>query len=557
MVGLRRSGIVLLAVAAVLASAPGALAQADTDLQGRVQIGALVPVTGDGSGHGVDIRMSIGIAEDDFNMYLEEIGEDWTLDVVVEDTGTNPAVALEKLTDLRAKGIEAVAGTYSSAELRNVRGYSDSNGMMLISFGSTAPSLAIPGDNVYRFIPNDLSYGPLYAKLFEGAGVTNVVPIWRGDAWGEGVISVAKESFADVGGVMDEGVRYNPEAVEFSVEAAALSDLVGRHVDEVGADRVAVLQASFNEAVNIAQSASQYDNLAEVRWIGSNALVGDQEIVDDPLSSRFYDDAGIIAMQFAPTQTPTYQRVSSSIENAHGSEPAIYAMLAYDVVWAFGLSILAGGSADADSITRELPGVLEGYEGATGKVELNEAGDRIVGTQELWSTEDGEWVLVGSYDPVSDSIMWFAEAEGDEEIEAEEPAPEGGCLVATAAYGTELAPQVQMLRELRDGTLLRTPSGSSFMAAFNQVYYSFSPAVADLQRENPAFRELTKAAIAPAVHILGVMSHADSEESVILLGIVSLGAMAGVYVAGPSLAAYAVYRRSRGAALRERPARRA
>ena len=59
----------------------------------------------------------------------------------------------------------------------------------------------------------------------------------------------------------------------------------------------------------------------------------------------------------------------------------------------------------------------------------------------------------------------------------------GGCLIATAAFGSEMASQVQFLRELRDNTILQTQSGTAFMTGFNQFYYSFSPAVADYERE--------------------------------------------------------------------------
>ena len=68
----------------------------------------------------------------------------------------------------------------------------------------------------------------------------------------------------------------------------------------------------------------------------------------------------------------------------------------------------------------------------------------------------------------------------------------GGCLIATATYGSELAPQVQQLRELRDNSLLQTASGKSFMSGFNQFYYSFSPTMADWERENPVFKEMVK-----------------------------------------------------------------
>ena len=113
----------------------------------------------------------------------------------------------------------------------------------------------------------------------------------------------------------------------------------------------------------------------------------------------------------------------------------------------------------------------------------------------------------------------------------------GGCLIATAAYGSELAPQVQLLREIRDNMLLSTDSGISFMAGFNQLYYSFSPAVADLERENAAFKDAVRVAITPALYTLSIMTLADqnSDASVIAFGLLTIAAMAGIYMVGSRL----------------------
>ena len=78
-------------------------------------------------------------------------------------------------------------------------------------------------------------------------------------------------------------------------------------------------------------------------------------------------------------------------------------------------------------------------------------------------------------------------------VEKPEEEEGGGCLIATATYGSELAPQVQMLREIRDNQLMNTESGSAFMTTFNEAYYSFSPYIADLERESPVFKEIVKA----------------------------------------------------------------
>ncbi len=100
----------------------------------------------------------------------------------------------------------------------------------------------------------------------------------------------------------------------------------------------------------------------------------------------------------------------------------------------------------------------------------------------------------------------------------EEKKKGGGCLIATAAYGSEMAPQIQFLREIRDNTVLQTESGSAFLAGFNQFYYSFSPTVADYERENPAFKETVKFALTPMLTSLTILNYVDIDSESEMLG---------------------------------------
>ncbi|CAI9831198.1 Copper binding protein, plastocyanin/azurin family [Nitrosopumilaceae archaeon] len=127
------------------------------------------------------------------------------------------------------------------------------------------------------------------------------------------------------------------------------------------------------------------------------------------------------------------------------------------------------------------------------------------------------------------------------------PPAQGGCLIATAAYGTEMAKEVQQLRELRDRVVMGTESGSSFMGWFNDIYYSFSPAIADLQREHPAFRELVRISIVPLVSSLSLMHHADIETDAEMLGYgISLIMLnAGMYAGIPAFGAILLVRSRR------------
>ena len=116
----------------------------------------------------------------------------------------------------------------------------------------------------------------------------------------------------------------------------------------------------------------------------------------------------------------------------------------------------------------------------------------------------------------------------------------GGCLIATAAYGSEMAPQVQLLREIRDNQLMNTDSGISFMTGFNQFYYSFSPTIADMQRENPIFKEAVKLWITPLLSSLSVMSYAESESQVIGYGIGVILMNIGMYFVAPAMLFYGI-----------------
>ena len=114
----------------------------------------------------------------------------------------------------------------------------------------------------------------------------------------------------------------------------------------------------------------------------------------------------------------------------------------------------------------------------------------------------------------------------------------GGCLIATAAFGTELAPQVQKLREIRDNTLLETNSGSAFMTGFNEFYYSFSPTIADWERQNPTFKEAVKLLITPLLTSLSILTHVDidSEASMLGYGIGIIMMNVGMYFIAPIIA---------------------
>ena len=121
----------------------------------------------------------------------------------------------------------------------------------------------------------------------------------------------------------------------------------------------------------------------------------------------------------------------------------------------------------------------------------------------------------------------------------------GGWLIATAAYGSEMAPQVQLLREIRDDKVLNTVSGSSFMTAFNTFYYSFSPTIADWERESPVFKEFVKLGLTPLLTSLSILNHVDinSEQEMLGYGIGIILMNVGIYFVAPAIIIFRIKNR--------------
>ena len=128
----------------------------------------------------------------------------------------------------------------------------------------------------------------------------------------------------------------------------------------------------------------------------------------------------------------------------------------------------------------------------------------------------------------------------NESSENESSEEGGGCLIATAAYGSEMSPQVQLLREIRDNQLMNTEAGKSFMSGFNEMYYSFSPTIADMERENPMFKEVVKLGLTPMLSSLAIMENADSESEVLGLGLSVIALNLGMYIAAPAMMFYGI-----------------
>ena len=159
------------------------------------------------------------------------------------------------------------------------------------------------------------------------------------------------------------------------------------------------------------------------------------------------------------------------------------------------------------------------------------------------TADNFEIMIDGRMQPLEfDESPVFQQLIKDAKVKPEpEPLPpvriDGGCLIATATFGSELAPQVQFLREIRDNTVLQTESGSVFMTGFNQFYYSFSPTVADYERENVIFKEAVKLTLTPLLASLTLLQYTDidSEHEMLVYGMGLILLNIGMYFIAPAV----------------------
>ena len=375
-----------------------------TGLSGVVNIGLILPLTGDLATHGEENWEGSKLGVVDFNKHLDEIDAGWTLKMTSEDSATSPVIALEKLSVLNAKGIGIVVGPETSSNIRNIKGYSDSNNMLLISCCSSAPALAIPNDSVFRLVPDDSNQGTAISKLIQHEGIEVIVPVWRGDTLGDGLSDASTSSFVERGGTIDEGVRYNPESPEFSASTSLLAEKVQGYVDEYGADKVAVLFLGFAEILQFTQSAAQHEVLDDVRWFGPGANTKEHKLIEDPIGLEFSTSVQFTTVQFAASKNPTYERVQAHLTEQLGRSPNTFVHSSYDAVWIIGLSMLETQSSDVSTIKAILPEIAENYSGSIGPTKLNDAGDLAQADYEVWGIRGGDWVLLGKYTQSDDSV---------------------------------------------------------------------------------------------------------------------------------------------------------
>jgi branched-chain amino acid transport system substrate-binding protein len=367
-----------------------------------IRIGALLSLSGDGASLGAASAAALDFAVRDINRELDLLHTPYHVAADVEDTHLSAATALEKVQLLHARGARIIIGPQSSAEAAAILSYANEHDLVVISQGSTASSLAIADDALFRLAPNDKLEGAAQAALMRADGIDTIVPMWRADAGNGGLRNSTKRSFETAGGTVGDGVSYDPSTTDFTAQVTALGNGVRMLRGQKPAAHIAIYLASFEEAVDILRLARLDADLSTVRWYGGDGVTQSRALLADATVATF-----AAAIQFTapnvgldPAAREQWQPVSDEIAAQIGFAPDAYALSVYDAAWVAILSAIEVDNEDSllrDSFARN----VQRYWGVTGPTALDAAGDRRIPSFDFWTIRNVngtlDWVRTAQY----------------------------------------------------------------------------------------------------------------------------------------------------------------
>jgi branched-chain amino acid transport system substrate-binding protein len=385
----RRAGLGLLAGAPLLGK----------NFTSDITVGALLSLTGSWSTLGQTSKALLETAVGEINSFFGSIGSPGRIRLQVEDTKLDPATCVNSLRVLAGSGAKLVIGPQSSAEAAAIRLKLEDARMIAISQGSTASSLSMPGDNLFRFVPDDSVEAQAVVAMALAGGIQTIVPCWRADAGNQGLASSVRRLFTAAGGKVTKGVEYSADSPSFPDVVKA----VAAEVASGATGKTAVYLAAFDEVVDLFRSASGNAALQAVPWYGSDGVALSVPLASDSIAAAFAVKTGyanptllrpdISRARWQPLVAPTVA--------ATGLEPDAFGLAAYDAFWCGMLARLLSGSNQIAEWKQYLALNAGMFFGATGWGQLNANGDRAEGDFEFWAlrTVNGspKWTSVSTW----------------------------------------------------------------------------------------------------------------------------------------------------------------
>src|SRR6266480_7691762 len=190
------------------------------------KIGVLATLNGSGSSLGIDTVAALQIAEEQIEADAISQHRGYRFHFFVRDTQHDPAKALAAIQDLAKRGVQIIIGPQTSSEVRMIKPFADAHNILVISQGSTASSLSIAGDNIFRLCPDDRLEAAAIVALMQHDGIQAIVPLWRNDAGNSGLHDSVEAQFEALGGTVASGFQYEPTTTDFSAATTTVASQI-------------------------------------------------------------------------------------------------------------------------------------------------------------------------------------------------------------------------------------------------------------------------------------------------------------------------------------------
>jgi branched-chain amino acid transport system substrate-binding protein len=369
------------------------------------KVGVLVSLTGSWSSLGQTTVAALQIAEEQLEAEAIRQHGGYRFKFFVRDTQLDPAQALAAIQDLDRRGVKIVIGPQSSAEVAMIKPYADAHDILIISQGSTASSLAIPGDNIFRFCPNDTREAEAIVALMWHDGIRAIVPLWRNDAGNNGLHDSVQTAFVAQGGTVEPGYQYEPTTIDFSMATASVAsqieNLIGGGTDP---STIGVYLAAFDEVVGVFHSAQGNTTLSNTAWYGSDGVALSAVLPADSAAAAFAVSAGYPNPIFGLDDAlqNEWQPIADEIEARTGIVPDAFALSAYDALFVVQRALEnVGDLRNFAAFKAAFVDEANAYEGVTGSTALDAAGDRLKRDFDFWAVQQQGggygWVRIGTY----------------------------------------------------------------------------------------------------------------------------------------------------------------
>jgi branched-chain amino acid transport system substrate-binding protein len=382
--------------------APATEVEAAKSSKKRVKIGVLADLSGPWSTLGKNTVAALHIAA---GQIAAETGGQSRFRLLVRDTHLDPSRALDAIRDLDQRGVKIVIGPQSSSEVAEIKQFADAHNILVISQGSTASSLAIPGDNIFRFCPNDTREAEALVALLRHDGIRAIAPLWRNDRGNNGLHDSVQIRFQAFGGRVTSGFRYEPTTTDFSTATNSVASQIASLIASgINPSAIAVYLAAFDEVVDVFHSAQANPTLANTAWYGSDGVALSAALTGDSSAAGFAASVGYPNPIFGLPDAlrNRWQPIADAIEARTGIMADAFALSTYDALFVVNLALYhAKPQKNFGIFKAAFVDEAEHYRAVTGSTMLDAAGDRLNGDFDFWAVRlrngNYTWVRVGTY----------------------------------------------------------------------------------------------------------------------------------------------------------------